>query len=83
MQSISLHVQRSNKQKQHPYAVYASDVQTGKDNSVHRVSEARPSHSVSEMDVYDKDWAFEILALVFEGLNGDVVVRGEACDVGS
>lgn len=35
------------------------------------------------MDVDDKDWASEISAPVFEGLNDDVVVRGEACDVGS
>lgn len=43
----------------------------------------RPSHSVDGMEVDDKGWVFEISVQVFEGLNDDVVVRGEACDAGS
>lgn len=42
-----------------------------------------PSHSVGGVDEDDRDWASEISAPVFEGLNDDVDVRGEACDVGS
>lgn len=43
----------------------------------------RPSHSVGEVDVDDKDWASEISAPVVEDLDDDVDARGEACGVGS
>lgn len=35
------------------------------------------------MDADDRGLGSEISVLVFEGLNDDAVVRGEACDVGS